>query len=186
MAAGAGASKEGAVNERALTGGASARGFDFGDSGGGGANGGPLSFEQLGQLLQSLGSAPQVHAGMYVYQIKEESGLTYPLVISLSQDQRAVYFLVPLVPVDPQGWANQESLFKLLAGNSVICPASFGIVGQKLFLLLGVANMNVSAESLKLDISYMFETVHKTKPLWVPWMGTGGGGGNSGGGNPFQ
>ena len=60
------------VKEKTLTGGATARGFDFGDNGGG--NGGnaasPLTFDSLGQLLASLGSRPEVHNKAYVYNIK--------------------------------------------------------------------------------------------------------------------
>ncbi len=179
------------VKEKTLTGGAAARGFDFDNGGGGGGGGGgqtaggPITFEQLGQMLQSLGGQPQVNNNVYVYNVKDDSGLTYPLGISLSQDQRAIYFVVPMFTVDPQGWANQDALLKLLAANSVICPASFGIVDTKLFLLMGIANNNVSPDLLKESVSYIFETVHKTQPLWGTWMqGSNQGGGNPGGGNP--
>jgi hypothetical protein len=190
ITAGSDASKASAVSEKTLTGGASARGFDFGDNGNGGGNGGPVTFDQLGQMLQSLGGHPQVQNGVYLFNVKDDSGGSYPLVISLSDDQRAIYFIVPLIPVD-QAWANQDSLFKLLSANAVICPESFAVASQKLLLVMGVGNMNVAPDNLKVDLSYVFETVHKTRPLWGPWMQGGQGGGSppSGGGggtNPFQ
>ncbi|MGD0388697.1 MAG: hypothetical protein ABSC42_07050 [Tepidisphaeraceae bacterium] len=175
-----------AVDEKSLTGSATPRGFgDFGDNGQP-ANGGTLTMDQLGQMLQTIGGNPQLQNNVYIYSIKDSSGLTYPLGVSLSQDQKAIYFVVPMFTVDPQGWASQDSLLKLLSANSSICPASFGIVDQKLFLLLGIANMNVNQDILKQAISYVFDTVHKTQPLWGGWMqsGQGGQGGNPGGGNP--
>jgi hypothetical protein len=172
-----------AVNEHALTGGAAPRGFgDFGDSGQP-AGGGPLTMDTLGQMLQSIGGNPQLQNNVYIYSVKDPSGLTYPLGVSLSQDQKAIYFVVPMFTVDPQGWANQDALLKLLSANSSICPACFGIVDQKLFLLMGIANANVNQDLLKQAISYVFETVHKTQPLWGGWMQSGQGG-NTGGGNP--
>jgi hypothetical protein len=188
-----------AVNEQSLTAGAAPRGFDFGDNGQN-AGGGTLTLEQLGQMLQSIGGNPQQQNGLYVYSVKDQSGLTYPLGVTLSQDQKAIYFVVPMFTVDPQGWASQDALLKLLAANSSICPASFGIVDQKLFLLLGIANTNVTQDVLKQAISYVFDTVHKTQPLWGGWMqgsqsgnpgggnpgGGNPGGGNPGGSNPFQ
>jgi hypothetical protein len=179
------------VPEKTLTGGATARGFDFGDNGGG--NGGsasvPLTFDSLGQLLTSLGSRPEVHNKAYVYNIKEDSGLTYPLVISLSEDGRAVYYLIPMFNVEPQGWANQEALLKLLVANSGICPAAFGIVDQRLFLMLGIPNSNVTPDLMKECISFVLDTMHKSQALWGPWMpsgnqgGSGDQGGNNSGGN---
>jgi len=53
---------------------------------------------------------------------------------------------------------------------------------QKLFIMLGVANMNVNADLLKTAIVYMVNTVHSSQQLWGPWMGSAGGGGNQGGG----
>jgi hypothetical protein len=175
-----------AVTEKSLTGGAQSRGFDFGDNGGGGGAAGPVNFDQLGQLLNQIAGHPQVNGGVYLYNIKEDSGLSYPLGVTLSQDGKAIYFLIPIVQVDPQGWANQESLLKLLLANSSICPASFAIVEQRLFLLLGVPNTNVNVDSLKTELSYLFDTVHKTQQLWGPWMqgGQQQGGSNPGGGNP--
>ncbi|MGD0768264.1 MAG: hypothetical protein ABSB42_08725 [Tepidisphaeraceae bacterium] len=173
-----------AVNEHSLTGGAAARGFDFGDNGQPAAGGGTLTMETLGQMLQSIGGNPQLNNNVYLYSIKDESGLTYPFGVSLSQDGKAIYMVVPMFNVDPQGWASQDALLKLLAANSSICPASFGIVDTKLFLLLGIANTNVNQDLLKQAISYVFETVHKTQPLWGGWMQQGGQGGNTGGGNP--
>ena len=171
-----------AVNERSLTGGATARDFDFG---GGGQNaGGTLTIDQLGQMLQAIGGNPQQQNGIFLYNVKDQSGLTYPLGVSLSQDQKAIYFVVPMFTVDPQGWASQDALLKLLSANGSICPASFGIVDQKLFLLLGIANTNVNQDLLKQAISFVFDTVHKTQPLWNGWMQTAGQGGNPGGGNP--
>jgi len=192
-----------AVNEHSLTGGAAPRSFgDFGDSGQNAA-GGTLTMETLGQMLQSIGGNPQLQNNVYIYSIKDSSGLTYPFGISLSQDQKAIYFVVPMFNVDPQGWATQDALLKLLSANSSICPACFGIVDQKLFLLMGIANTNVNQDLLKQAISYVFDTVHKTQPLWSGWMQggqqgnpapggnppTGGNppsGGNTGGSNPFQ
>jgi hypothetical protein len=170
-----------AVNEGSLTGGAAPRGFDFGDNGQNA--GGTLTFEQLGQLLQGIGGNPQVQGGVYLYSVKDQSGLTYPLGVTLSQDQKAIYFVVPMFTVEPQGWASQDALLKLLSANSSICPAAFGIVDQKLFLMLGIANTNVNQDLLKQAISFVFDTVHKTQPLWSGWM-QGSQGGNPGGGNP--
>jgi hypothetical protein len=178
-----------AVSEKTLTGGTVSRGFDFGENGGGGGmgGGGQLTLEQLGQMLSGIGGNPQFNNGIYVYQIKEDSGLTYPLGVSLSQDQRAVYFLIPMFNVDAS-WANQDSLLKLLSANSAICPACFGIAQQKLFLMMAIPNANVTPDLLKQALSYVFDTMHRTQSLWGSWMPSapqGGGGGypgNQGGG----
>jgi hypothetical protein len=182
------------TDAKTLTGGAVSRGFDFGDNGGGGgggggSSGGPLNFDQLGQMLSGIGGNPQVNNGVYVYNIKDDSGLTYPLGVTLSQDQRAIYFVIPMVNVD-QSWATQDALLKLLAANSSICPACFGIVQTRLFLMMGIPNNNVSPDLLKQALAYVFDTMHRTQPLWGPWLQQGapqneGGpaGGNQGGGN---
>ena len=177
------------TDAKSLTGGSVSRGFDFGDNGGGGgggAAGGPVNFDQLGQMLSGIGGNPQVSNGVYVYNIKDDSGLQYPLGVTLSQDQRAIYFVIPLLNVD-QSWVNPDSLLKLLSANSSICPACFGIVQNRLFLMMGIANNNISPDLLKQALSYVFDTVHKTAQLWGPWMQQGqpanGGGGEQGGGN---
>lgn len=184
-----GASGQSAVSEQTVTSSGQSRGFDFGQTGGMGGNGGPISFDQLGQMLQGIAGQGQVNGNVYVYSIRDSQGLTYPLGVTLSQDQRAIYFLIPMVTVDPQGWANQDSLFRLLSANSSICPACFGIMGQRLFLLMGIPNANVSPDLLKEALTYVFDTVHKTQPLWGPWMQAGQQGGQQGGpgvlpGNP--
>ena len=190
LSPGSDASKTSAVSEKSLTGSTNSRGFDFDNGGGGG--GGTLTQDQLGEMLASLGSRPEIHNGVYIFNIKEDqTGITYPLGVSLSQDQRAIYFVVPLFEVNPQGWANQQSLLNVLVANGNICPASFGIVDKKLFILLGISNMNVTAEVLKTALSYTFNTVHKSEPLWSPWIQNGSSGGDQGGGqggggdNPF-
>ena len=178
------------VSEKTLTGGNVSRGFDFGDNGGTAA-GGPVTFDQLGQMLAGLGGNPQVSNGVYLFQIKDESGITYPLGIFLSQDQRAIYFFIPLVNVDGS-WVNQDALLKLLSANSAICPATFGIITQRLALMMGIPNSAVTPDLLKQALSYVFETVHRTQPLWGPWVqnapqppaGGGDQGGGGGGTNP--
>jgi hypothetical protein len=174
------------VSEKTLTGGAVSRGFDFGDNGGGGGQAGPVTFDQLGQMLSGMGSNPQVNNNVYLFQIKDNSGITYPLGIFLSQDQRAIYFFIPLVNLDTS-WVNQDALLKLLAANSSICPASFGILTQRLALMMGIPNSGVTPDLLKQALSYVFETVHRTQPLWGPWVQSApqqqpGGGGDQGGG----
>jgi hypothetical protein len=178
------------VSEKTLTGGAVSRGFDFGDNGGGGGGGGagPVTFEQLGQMLAGIGGNPQVNNNVYLFQIKDDSGITYPLGIFLSQDQRAIYFFIPLVNLD-QSWVNQDALLKLLSANSSICPACFGILTQRLALMMGIPNSGVTPDLLKQALSYVFETVHRTQPLWGPWVQSSpqqqqGGGGEQGGGGP--
>ena len=64
---------------------------------------GPVTFDQLGQMLAGIGGNPQVNNDVYLFQIKDESGITYPLGIFLSQDQRAIYFFIPLVNLDQAG-----------------------------------------------------------------------------------
>jgi hypothetical protein len=173
------------VSEKTLTGGAVSRGFDFGDNGGGGSGAGPVTFDQLGQMLAGIGGNPQVSNNVYLFQIKDNSGITYPLGIFLSQDQRAIYFFIPLVNLDTS-WVNQDALLKLLSANSSICPASFGILTQRLALMMGVPNSGVTPDLLKQALSYVFETVHRTQPLWGPWIQNTpqqpGGGGDQGGG----
>jgi hypothetical protein len=178
------------VSEKSLTGGAVSRGFDFGDNGGGQGQAGPVTFEQLGQMLSGIGGNPQVNNNVYLFQIKDDSGITYPLGIFLSQDSRAIYFFIPLVNLD-QSWVNQDALLKLLAANSSICPASFGILTQRLALMMGIPNSGVTPDLLKQALSYIFETVHRTQPLWGPWVQSAPqqqqqqpGGGEQGGGGP--
>ena len=170
------------VSEKTLTGATVSRGFDFGDNGGGG---GPVTFDQLGQMLAGFGGNPQVSNGVYLFQIKDESGITYPLGIFLSQDQRAIYFFIPLVNLDAS-WVNQDALLKLLSANSSICPACFGIMTQRLALMMGIPNSGVTPDLLKQALSYVFETVHRTQPLWGQWVQSApqqpGGGGDQGGG----
>ena len=157
------------VSEKTLTGGAVSRGFDFGDNGGGGGQAGPVTFDQLGQMLAGIGGNPQVNNNVYLFQIKDDSGITYPLGIFLSQDSRAIYFFIPLVNLD-QSWVNQDALLKLLSANSSICPASFGILTQRLALMMGIPNSGVTPDLLKQALSFVFETVHRTQPLWGPWV----------------
>ena len=172
-----------AVDEKVFTGGNNAaRGFDIG--GDNTAGGGTLTSDQLGQMLQSLGGGFQPgQNGMYVASLKDNSsGLTYNMVVGLSQDSKAIYFVIPMFAVDPNGWASQNNLLQLLSANTSVCPACFGIMDQKLFLMLGVANMNVNADVLKTAIMYMVTTMHGSQQLWGPWMSSGGG--NQGGGTP--
>ncbi len=179
------------VSEKSLTGGTVSRGFDFGDNGGGGGGqAGPVTFDQLGQMLAGIGGNPQVNNNVYLFQIKDDSGITYPLGVFLSQDSRAIHFFIPLVNLD-QSWVNQDSLLKLLSANSSICPACFGIVTQRLALMMGIPNSGVTPDLLKQALSFVFETVHRTQPLWGPWVQSApqqqqqpGGGGGPGGPNP--
>jgi len=145
----------------------------------------PLVSRCLSVLLAALLILPPGDAFAFGHK-KEKKLRTGADKSPLSQDQRAIYFVIPLLNVD-QSWANPDSLLKLLAANSSICPACFGIVQTRLFLMMGIPNNNISPDLLKQALSYVFDTVHKTSQLWGPWMQQGGPqneGGQGGGGSP--
>jgi hypothetical protein len=156
-----------AIDEKSLEQSAGARGIDFGDNGGGGA--GPLSFDQLGQMLAGIGTHPDARNGVLFFNVNEEDlGVVHRFVVSFSRDQSNIFFIVPVCPVT-HDWANRDSLLKLLLANGNICPASFSIIGQSLSITMGIPNSNVSADTLKRAISYMDRKFRESRPLWVNW-----------------
>jgi hypothetical protein len=161
-----------AVDEKTLEQSAGARGFGFGDYGGGGGAG-PVSFDQLGQMLASIGTYPDVRNGVFFFNVNEEDlGVVHRFVVSFSRDQSNIFFIVPVCPVT-HDWANRESLLKLLLANGNICPASFSIIGQNLSITMGIPNSNVSADTLKRAISYLDRKYRESRPLWAGWIQNG-------------
>ena len=156
-----------AIDEKSLDG-AGARGFDFDDNGGGSIV--PLSFDQLGQMLASIGVHPAVGDGVFVFNVNEgDLGVVHPIVVSMSQDHSVIFFIALVCPVT-HGWANQDSLLKILLANGNICPASFSIIGKNLCLTMGIPNNNVNADTLKRAISYLDRKFRYSRPLWVGWL----------------
>ncbi len=158
-----------------------ARGFDFGDYGGG-AGAGPLGFDQLGQMLASIGTHPDARNGVFFFNVNEEDlGVVHPFAVSFSRDQSVIFFIAPVCPVT-RAWANHDSLLKLLLANGNICPASFSIIGPNLCLTMGIPNNDVRADILKRAISYVDRKFRESRPLWVGWVqnGSPGGGGSLG------
>jgi hypothetical protein len=169
-----------AVDEKTLEQSAGARGFDFGDYGGGGGAG-PLSFDQLGQMLASIGTHPNARNGVFFFKINEEElGIVHRFVVSFSRDQSIIFFIAPVCPVS-EAWANHDSLLKLLLANGNICPASFSIIGPNLCLTMGIPNNDVNGDILKRAISYLDRKFRESRPLWAGWVQNG----NPGGGGPF-
>jgi hypothetical protein len=158
-----------AIDEKSLEQSAGARGFDFGDNAGGSGSG-PLSFDQLGQMLASIGAQPNAMNGIFVFNVNEaEIGVVHPVDVTFSRNQSIIFFILPVCRVT-NAWANHDSLIRLLLANGNICPASFSIIGQSLSLTMGIPNNNVNADSLKRAISYVDRKFLESRPLWVNWL----------------
>jgi hypothetical protein len=161
-----------AIDEKSLEQSAGARGFDFGDNGGGGGAG-PLSFDQLGQMLANIGTNPNAMNGIFVFNVNEaDIGIVHPVDVTFSRNQSIIFFILPVCHVT-KAWANHDSLLRLLIANGNICPASFSIIGQSLSITMGIPNNNVSADTLKRAISYVDRKFRESRPLWVNWLQNG-------------
>ena len=166
----------------------STRDLDLGGSGST-APAGPLDYASLGNALKQLGLTPDDQKDSYVMKVKSTSqdGLdwTYPITISLSQDQSIIWTTCRFAPVT----GNSDMLASLLSANYQLGTAFFSIDDQKVLTLQQpLNNVGVTPQILGANLKTFFNCLKQAEPLYKSIAGPSGGGGSGGGGNqnPFQ
>jgi hypothetical protein len=155
---------------------------------GGNPQAGPLTFAALGDQLKQLGLAPSVENDVYVMKVKattqDGNEWTFPIAVSLSQDQSVIWITCKLAAVT----ANVDMLASFLAANAQLGTAFFSIDDQKVLILEEpLNNLGVTPQVLGANLKAFFDRLKRSEPLYKalsipPSNGAGGGGG----GNPFQ
>jgi hypothetical protein len=166
----------------------STRDLDLG--GQGSTQSGPLTYQALGDALKQLGLTPDDEKDSYVMKVKSTSqdGLewTYPIAISLSQDQSIIWTTCQFAPIT----GNSDVLASLLAANYQLGTAFFSINEQKtLILQQPLNNVGVTPQILGANLKSFFNCLKESEPLYKSVAAPPAAGGGSGGGgntNPFQ
>ncbi len=128
-----------------------------------------LDFKALGEMLTDLGYEPKATDNNSFHKIIASSKeFTHPVWLSLSADQRTVWFYNYNSLPDGFEKAPAESWRKLLEKNDDIVPAVFSVeeTKKRLALRLPIPNADITPVQLRKTITGYVDTIQQTKALW--------------------
>jgi len=149
----------------------------------------PLTYETLGAALQKLGLTPEDSKPFWELKVKattdDKCDWTFPIDVSLSQDQSVVWIACMLCPIDKNGSPSAQALIDLLAANNKLATTTFALnPSHTLFLQQPIPNIGITPQVLGSNLKTFFTCLKQSEPLYKSFFGNTTSG--QGGGNPFQ
>jgi hypothetical protein len=159
------------------------------DLNGDAAAGQPLTYETLGQMVHKFPVTVEDRKDSYLIRIKAKTednvDWTFPITVSLSQDQSIVWIDCTLQPIDKNGSPNTQLLMDILSANSKMGTSFYTLdSSHNLVLQQAMNNVGITPASLGRSLKFFFDSLKATEPLFKNIVGVAGG--DSGGSNPFQ
>jgi hypothetical protein len=128
----------------------------------------PVTLARVVELLDEVGLNATIEGENAATLKMQHNRFSFPIAISLDADREKVKLEMVLTELDGQPALASERLLGLLTANADFQPMFFSFNGTKkrIQLVSGVANFQVSGESLQGELGKMAAIAESTASLW--------------------